>query len=230
MERFASPEWTALFAGVKPALRVWGERKRIARPLDAARARGFAVELIDAPGDARVIAYVAPAVEEARALRALEASILPGLPARPIDAAQLDAHRGLGAALGYPACCVEAFVARVARGVTVLAAGGRAHEDFVAASEGLGRSGAVDARCNVFAATRAAGWVAHVPCRFDCAASIASADRVRAAGAVVDAGAVAALDRVLAVPVAIERDGRRVGIEAASTEACRLGFGSQEGP
>jgi hypothetical protein len=227
------PEWLALVAGLKPALRLQRDPRRAQAAATAARRRGFAVELVallDAATDdragssRRAIVYVAATASAARALRELEAQALPGEPARidrPFDPAP---HRGLGAALGFPPCCVEAFVARIARGADVLARGGRAHEDFIAASEAAARSRRLDARANVFARDRAPGWLSHVPCAFDCAPSLAYADRVIAAYRAHDPAGVVELTTRLGAPVAIGTDGSRTAPERATAGACVLTF------
>lgn len=224
-------EWVALVEGLKPALRLWRDRGLATAEVAAARKRGFAVETVTLPGEPpRAIVYVAGTPAAARALRALEAAILPGPGIRDLGAADLDAHRALGVALGYPACCVDAFVARVARGVQVLPDGDRAHEDFVAAELARARSARLDPRCNIFAAGRNSCWLSHVPCALDCAASIAYADAVRARYAAHGPAAAAQIDRELAVDVAIGRDGRRGGFADADPDACRLAFSNALDP
>jgi hypothetical protein len=224
------PEWLALIEGHKPALRLWSAAGRAAAEAAAARRRGFAVEEVAAPGAGKVIVYVARTPAAARALRELEAPILPGQPIRPLAPADLDAHRGLGAALGFPACCVDAFVARVERGVDRLANHQRAHEDFVAMSEAVARSRVLRSLLNMFAADRSPGWVSHVVCRLDCDASIAYASAVRATCLRVDPEGARALDRALARDVAIGRDGRRSDLADADADACRLAFAKELDP
>ncbi len=218
-------EWLALLEGVKPALRLWRDRAKAAAEADAARRRGFAVEAVEVPGDPpRTIVYVARTPAAARMLRALEAPIWPGQAPRPLSPDDLAAHRALGAALGYPPCCVDSFVARVERGVTRLPSGARAHEDFVAASVALAGSATLSPLCNIFAAGRNSCWVSHVPCRLDCAASIAYATAVRAAYLRRSPAAAALMDRELALDVAIGRDGRRTALADAAADACCLRF------
>ncbi len=220
-------------AGLKPALRLQREPRQAEAEAAAARRRGFAVELValpdaatgDRPGvSRRAIVYVAASAAAARALRELEAQALPGQPARIDRSFDPVPHRGLGAALGFPPCCVEAFVNRIARGADVLASGGHAHEDFIAATEAAARSRRLDARANVFARDRAPGWLSHVPCAFDCAPSLAYAGRVIAAYRAHDPAGVIELTTPLVVPVAIGTDGARTAPEQASAEACVLAF------
>ena len=215
------PEWLALLAGVKPALRLLRDARRAQAEAAAARRRGFAVELV-ALG-ARAIVYVARTPAAARAVRDAEAAALPGQPPR----ARFDPtpHEALGALLGFPPCCVAAFVARIARGADVAADGGRAHEDWIAATEAAARSAALDARANVFERDHLPGWLSHEPCRFDCPASLAYADRVIAVARAHDRVGADHLARRLAAPVAIARDGRRGAPGATLVDACVLAFG-----
>jgi len=215
------PEWLALIAGLKPALRLLRDPRRARAEAAAAARRGFAVALHDL-GD-RTIVYVARTPAAARALHALEGQALPGPTLR--DRFDPAPHRALGAALGFPACCVEAFVARIARGADVTATGARAHEDFIAASEAAARSRRLDARANVFAIDRTSGWLSHVPCAFDCAPSLAYADRVIAAATAHDAAGAAVLRARLVSPVAIAPDGTRAAPADAPADACVLAFG-----
>ncbi|MBK9030457.1 MAG: hypothetical protein IPL61_03800 [Myxococcales bacterium] len=216
------PEWLALVAGLKPALRLQRAPRRALAEAAAARRRGFAVELTALPD--RTIVYIAATPAAARALRALEAQALPGQPARAEVSFDPAPHRGLGAALGFPTCCVEAFVARIARGADVLASGARAHEDFIAASEAATRSRRLDARANVFARDHVSGWLSHVPCAFDCAPSLAYADRVIAAYRAHDRAGADELIARLGQAVAIDRTGRRTAPGEAAPDACVLAF------
>ena len=216
------PEWLALVAGVKPALRIQREPRRALSEAAAARRRGFAVEVVELTD--RAIVYVAATPAAARALRDFEAAALPGQPTRVDVSFDPAPHVALGAALGFPSCCVDAFIARIARGADVDADGRHAHEDHLAAAAALARSARVDARANVFARDRTGGWISHVPCAFDCAPSLAYADRVIAAYRAHDADGAAVIAARLARPVAIERDGQRREPADASADACVLGF------
>ena len=216
------PEWLALVAGLKPALRIQREPRRALAEAAAARRRGFAVEVVELP--TRVIVYVAATPAAARELRALEAAALPGQPARSEVRFDPAPHVGLGLALGFPRCCIDAFIARIARGADVDVDGRHAHEDHLAAVEALARSRHLDARANVFARDRTGGWVSHVPCAFDCAPSLAYADRVIAAYRAHDAAGAGVIATRLALAVAIERDGERRAPADASADACVLAF------
>jgi hypothetical protein len=219
-----APEWVALCAGVKPALRLWRPRAAVAAAAAAATRRGFATVVADRD-DATAILYVArdagggpgPARRRgdgaARTAGRLDARLRPRSP-----------HLALGQALGYPRCCVEAYLARLARGVDRLPSGRRAHEDHVAAATAAAASARLDPRCNVFDAEHTHGWLSHYPCRFDCGPSIAYADRVAAALTALAPAAAAALATALATPVAIEPDGRRRPPPSATAQACVLAF------
>jgi hypothetical protein len=221
------PEWLALLDGLKPGLRLWRDDARALAELRAAERRGLATArtpLPPGPRGPQSIIYLARTPAAARALQALEAAILPTRGVAALTAADVEQHRGLGAALGYPACCIDAFVGRLGRGVTRLADGSSAHEDFVAVAEAVARSRAMHARLNMFPRDHGSTWLSHVPCGFDCALSIAYAAALRAAFAVREPAAAIALDAALAEPVAITRDGARVAPELAPATACRLVF------
>ena len=76
----------------------------------------------------------------------------------------------------------------------------------------------------MFARDRTGGWVSHVPCAFDCAPSVAYADRVIAAYRAHDAAGAGVIATRLALAVAIERDGERRAPADASADACVLAF------
>ncbi|MEZ4399491.1 MAG: hypothetical protein R3B06_05710 [Kofleriaceae bacterium] len=212
------PEWMALVSGVKPALRLLRADVRARAEAAAAARRGFASAVVDL-GDGRAIAYVGRTRALVDELVAAEAEVLPGT-----ERGAPAAHRRLGLALGFPACCVEAFVERLARGVERLPTGQAAHEDYVAASAALRASRRVDARANVFTRDWRPGWLSHYPCRFDCASSLAYADSLRAAFADHAPAAAAAHAWWLGEPVALHRDGRRTAVDEATVDACCLRF------
>ncbi|MEY3012237.1 MAG: hypothetical protein RIT45_972 [Pseudomonadota bacterium] len=98
--------------------------------------------------------------------------------------ALIAAHHALGRHYGYPSCCVAAFVDAHLEVVAGLAP--RVGDNLVAIARAVGRSRLFDARLDVLESD----WLAPqrsplrpLPCRFDCAASIALADRLIAAGA-----------------------------------------------
>ena len=155
-------ESLAFAIGIKPALRL-----RLDGP-DAAREelewlrRGAAV--VRGPSG---LLYVARDAAQARAIERAEASILPAGPPRSPGAGVCTAHRELGRLLGYPSCCVEAFVGRVVRGVDVLDDGSRATELVVAVAAALSRSRRRLAHLNFTLPDRRA-LLPFDPCAFDC--------------------------------------------------------------
>jgi hypothetical protein len=78
--------------------------------------------------------------------------------------------REMGRRLGYPGCCVEAFVAAGPAATTA---------DLLRAAHARSRS--FDWRLDVLDPRSPVTLVPHVPCRFDCAPSVALAERVLAA-------------------------------------------------
>lgn len=206
-------EWVAYAAGLKPAIR------RTVDPAQAgaseARMRAAGAVVLRARETAvfgareEVVLYVAPTEGAAAALRDAEATVLPGR----VTAADIPAaHRAVGRALGFPACCVDAFCARVARGVDRLVAGGPGGfaEDYVAA-----RSAWVprpDARVNPLLMRAGAQLVSFYPCRFDCPAAVAQAEALRGVIAARSAEAAGSLMATLSRSVVIAADGARAQV------------------
>ena len=109
---------------------------------------------------------------------ALELADLTPRPVDSLDAAALEGiaarHRRLGALYGYPACCVEAFIDAHRETLTFVAP--RVGDNFVAIARAAARSARFDARLDTLdgAALQAQpSPLRHLPCRFDCAASLA---------------------------------------------------------
>ena len=197
-------ELLAFALGIKPALRLSFDPPRASEAAARWRKRGF--EVVEARvGDATLL-YVARELGVADALSEVEARILPGARrARGRDAADA-AHRELGRLLGYPACCVEAFVERARAGVT-RGKGGVARAELVVATEdAASRTERFFARLNVMLRGRRA-LIPFDPCRFDCPIAL------RWAGAVLDAQrarrpeSAAALSDALLEPVRLAADG-----------------------
>lgn len=189
----------ALELGLKPML-----RELIAVPeLDAARARferdGFAVEISpmvvgatydgwlgrpasregaarDAGADRRPV-YVGR--DRARLREAIEAEL----------SRTLEGARALGALLGYPACCVEAFVSA--------GRDRRAHRLWAGAAART--EGRFEARLDVLDHA-VFSYVSWFPCRFDCAPSLALADALAEALEARHPELVRAIDRALGAP------------------------------
>jgi len=197
-------ETLAFGIGIKPALRV-----RLAEPAarrrEAARWRERGAAVVAHAG----LLYVARDEAMAQALREAEAPVLPDGPLRPPDAAVRDAHRTVGRLLGYPRCCVEAFVERVVRGVEVRAGGGRADEAVVAAEDALRRSRRRHDRLGFFLPGRRA-LVPFDPCAFDCQPAMLYADALLTAYSERDRAAANELAGALLADVRLAADGTRL--------------------
>ena len=120
------------------------------------------------------------------------------------DARETDSAHALGALLGYPPCCVEAFCALPRRWP---------NRSPIAAS--IARTERFEPRLNNVALDRFA-WIAWFPCRYDCEASLAIANAAAAALSKVDPASVAAADRELARPRLYLDDRRQAALVGAS--------------
>ncbi len=170
-------EWLALEAGLKPGLRqtlgaqhLPGLERRVAR---AGFAMVMAARPVQFPGrEPEEVAYVARTRAHAELLRDAEARVFPSPDPIPLTDAHLAAHAELGAALGFPRCCVDAFLTRLRRGVTTRARGGDAPEVFVAVEDALAATQAKPlGRLNHLLFERRVRFLSHYPCRYDCAES-----------------------------------------------------------
>lgn len=216
-------EWLAVEHRAKPGMRVTLPADRLDAYVNRLQKHGFshaaAARPAHLPGrSSQEVVYVAWDARHAEALRDAESEILPGGPSRAPDAATFDAHRRLGALLGYPDCCVEAFLGRLSRGVTKRSGGGEANEDFVAAEDALSRSDRPDPRLNNLLFDRQLRLVSFYPCRFDCPAGLARADAVFAAVGRASREAAGALLSALTARVLLRRDGSRETGDAAATD------------
>ncbi len=168
-------EVLAFRIGIKPALRARVPAARLPSIVPRVRERGLAVESA-VIGD-EVLIYVAREAARAEALREAEALVVPGSAPRAPDDEVIVAHRELGRLLGYPRCCVEAYLERLVRDVHVRRDGSRASEEVVAAEDALSRSTTKLARLNTLVSpTRAL--VPFQPCSFDCDVSARYAERL----------------------------------------------------
>ncbi len=104
------------------------------------------------------------------------------------DAADDADSRALGALLGYPPCCVDAFCAL-----------DRRWPNRLPISASASRTKVFQPRLNNLALGRFA-WIAHFPCRYDCEASLDLADAAAEAVAATDASLVARADGDLGLP------------------------------
>jgi hypothetical protein len=161
-------EWLAFELGQKPAIR------RTVDPADAARVEaqlrsGGAVVLRAAQtavlgGREQVVLYAARSAGHAGALRDAEEAVLPGRASAGDAAAR---HRAIGSLLGFPPCCVEAFLERLDRGVDRLDRGAWAPR--------------ADARINPLLMAARAQLISFYPCRYDCPVAVGVAEALRAA-------------------------------------------------
>jgi len=203
-------EWLAFELGQKPAIR------RTVDPADAARVEaqlrsGGAVVLRAAQtavlgGREQVVLYAARSAGHAGALRDAEEAVLPGRASAGDAAAR---HRAIGSLLGFPPCCVEAFLERLDRGVDRLDRGGPGGfaEDYVAARGAwVPRA---DARINPLLMAARAQLISFYPCRYDCPVAVGVAEALRAALAARQPTTARSLLALLSHPVAVAADGAR---------------------
>ena len=192
-------EWLLLELGLKPVLRQWLPPER----LDGFAARCARRGLVFARGSAEGIGrearrdclvYVARDAGRAEAARDAETALLARQGQPRADATRragdADAARALGALLGFPACCIDAFVA--------VARDGR-DEKAGMLRYALLRSEAFHARLNNLSlgAFHYIGWS---PCRFDCPDSLAIASRAAEELRRRDEAAFVVVERILARP------------------------------
>jgi hypothetical protein len=223
-------EWLAFSAGLKPAVRRTADPAR-ADEIVARFAREGAVVLRASRtavlgGREQVVLYAARSHDLAAALRDAESSVLPG---HAPEGDALAAHRAVGNALGFPACCVEAFCARLVRGVDRLVDGGLGGyaEDYV--SSRAAWVSAPDARVNPLLMRAGAQLVSFYPCRFDCPRAVSLAESVRAVVAARDAGAARALMATLSRAVVVASDGARAQVVVEGATVARAAAPTREG-
>jgi hypothetical protein len=223
-------EWLAFSAGLKPAVRRTVAPAR-ADEIVARFTREGAVVLRASRtavlgGREQVVLYAARSHDLAAALRDAESSVLPG---HAPEGDALAAHRAVGALLGFPVCCVEAFCARLARGVDRLVDGGPGGyaEDYVASRAAW--VSAPDARVNPLLMRAGAQLVSFYPCRFDCPRAVALAEALRAVVAVRDAGAARGLMATLSRAVVVASDGARAQVVVEAGTVVRAAAPTREG-
>lgn len=191
--------------GIKPAIRQQIEREDAPWAATMFEREGAAVCVLDAelvPGRAQVFAARSPAL----ALAACAAELAQVI-RDPVAAAE--GARELGRLLGYPACCVEAFVddARTRR----------LQGPIYGVSKNWLRLDAAWVACpapriNSLLFGEPLQLISFDPCRFDCPHALALADRIFAALAEQHPRACAELDRLLARPVLLAADDQRAWI------------------
>lgn len=162
-------EWLAVRSGLKPACRNVADPEAADRLVEQARGSGLHALVtkaedfvagfcsrLDLP-KATMIVHVARSEEAATATAEAERSMIESC--RGGARATADQVRALGAALGYPACCIEAFIPVRDRS--------NAEIGFHALRR---TSGAGSRLLNNIIEERAL--VSHCPCRYDCAPSL----------------------------------------------------------
>lgn len=207
-EDLPDPEWLAFRTGVKPALRISLPATEAAARREKWEDDGFvalaAERTVRWPGQPeQAILYVAKTRDYAISLRAAEASVLPGANVKLSNNERRLAHERIGELLGFPVCCVAAFLRRVARGVTCRETGEEASEDFVAAEDAVGRTKIFYGRLNDLRRRERLWIVPFYPCRYDCDAALAYADKVFAEMVKVAPEASERLKTELAKPVTV---------------------------
>lgn len=171
-------EWLALRAGLKPGLRLTADAAD-AREI-AERYQNFGCSVAVTRGNIgrerrpQVILYVARDAQTSVGLRAAERPLLdPHSTAR--DRAFFS--RELGLRLGYPPCCVQAFIDHPRGGGPLRAPSDvPLHTDYFAATTGW--SARPDWRINTLLMRHHARLVSFTPCRLDCTAAVAQAAAV----------------------------------------------------
>jgi len=226
--RLPDVELVAVKAGVKPSLRTTIAESRVEelerRLLRDGLVTVRAAALANLPGrEAQAVVYAARTIEQAEETRVAEGPILPGGPPRTPDESVFAQHLRLGRALGYPDCCVRAFLDRLRRGVTRRSGGGDANEDFVAAEDAAKASTRFLAPLNNLLFDRQFRLVSFYPCRFDCDAGLAYAVAVRRALEASDAAGARRIVDGLAGAIGIDTTGKR-GPEVAGDSVLVLHF------
>lgn len=162
-------ELLAVCSGVKPACRILADSESALRLTAQARAAGMHVAATNAEDfvagfcsrldglRSTVILHIGRTEDAAAAAAAVERAMIETCRAGlPVTAAQV---RALGLALGYPECCIDAFVPV------------RDQPNSEIKFHALRRTPATGARLlNTLLETR--GLISHLPCRYDCAPSL----------------------------------------------------------
>jgi hypothetical protein len=128
------------------------------------------------------------------------------------DTSGPDGARELGALLGYPACCVDAFASLERR-----------WPNRVPLSAAAERSQRFEPRLNNAALDRFA-WIAWFPCSFDCEASSRIADAAAIALSARDSALVEQIDHVLALPRVVIDDLHQAVLTGARRDGARIEF------
>ena len=216
-------ELQAVLGGIKPAIRLSTE----GTDEDTLRARYARYGLVACAGDGAFIddkgengrrlrlVYVARSLETAEHVRAVEAKTF--APQRDVESRAAE-YREVGLALGYPPCCVDAYVARMLP-APLAPSGVPLAEAFVAARGAWHASPSWLLNHLLFETGDAL--ITFTPCSYRCAAALEYATKVIARVDGVAPLAARRLRRRLAVDVAVDAHGARVvaELEAGSVRA-----------
>lgn len=194
-------ENAALFAGAKPAVRSTIDPEHLDALCRRYAARGVFVELVEpSPGRFPVgtmIVCASKDPERAKQLAEAEAAIKPGHSPRDINVR-------IGELLGYPDCCNAAFSRYANRE--------RRWQASIWPRVARAWVPRPHPRLNVLRFVERLHLISFDPCRYDCPAAIAIADRIASACAHERPEATALLDAALARDIAINRMGVRAEV------------------
>lgn len=215
-------ELRALEAGIKPALRLSAEPGEMDAMAARYKARGHQVVRAEIRpyGRRREIAYVASTRDVLDELAHLEARLTrPRLTSRE----PIECTRAIGERLGYPSCCVEAFIRRIAPRPW---AGARTQ--LLRRMNAITYLGVRDAwvprgnpRLNSHLLAEGRSLISFEPCRYDCPAAGAVADRIADVVGREDPGWLAFVEGELARPIAVDRRGARAHVDLEPTRRVR---------
>ena len=206
-------EWLALRAGHKPGLRITADAPTAREVAERYQNLGCSVALTHARvGLDRhpcIILYIARSPQAAVGLRAAER---PLLEPRSNERDRAFFTRELGTRLGYPPCCIQAFIDHP-RGGGALRRGAdeRPDTDYVAADAGwVARP---DWRINTLLMRQHARLISFTPCRLDCAAALAQAVVIHALVREHAAASAPVLEDMLRRPLVIAPTGARAWVQ-----------------
>lgn len=199
------PERLAFSSRVKPALRISAEPEEVAGLRETFEAVGAHVDLLaaDDPDAHDRYAVVMVARDPADAARMVE------LERQQFELDQDRRHAAvieMGERLGYPSCCVEAFIETRAQEDE-----GKLDSNWIRARHAWHPR--PEPRLNNLVSGEQVLLISFIPCSYRCPAAKAVADAIAEAAAKVDAASVAALDAGLARNVAIDTGGARAVVE-----------------
>jgi hypothetical protein len=158
------------------------------------------------PASDRVIVYAAHEPAVAEELRYVERRLLCEGP--QLEAVERQAlNERIGRLLGYPECCIQAFLARTARATT----NGDQIRAALAATAGPPRWPLHHLLPDFYKP------ISHFPCAYDCAPSLAYAERARAAIARLDPEFAATVEAMLRRPVLYLNDRTQVVFDGRLT-------------